>query len=848
MKVFIDVSNLMHVNFISGIQRVVREVVTRLAGDAQLEIILLEYRERENHFGILSVPAFLAYFRDETGDKEGIRTDEVIGLMEFPHGSVFLELDSVWHSKCNRMLLYPELKARGVKIAVCYQDLIPIMWPEYAADVTIQAFLGYMTACVTYGDLFISSTRTNIKYLHDFMNQIGVENPAPCSVSWLGTDFSRSAQAYHPGKGLEGIVGRGKYLLMVGTVEPRKNHALVLTAMEQSLFSEGWQLVIVGHQGWNIREVAERIRNHPQYGRQLHWLEEATDADVEYLYAHSSFVVFPSFTEGFGLPIVEACARGVPVLCSDHPVMREVGGDYCRYFSATDPQSLIRVLHEAQEEQTYGQLRASLQGYRAVSWDEVAVRIGKAIKGIYPQERTTEQTAEQVTVQTAEQVTEQAAEQVMVQMTDQATVQTIEQTSKKATELSARQMVILSARAEDFLRSLPFIERFMPFIQEIVLCCPDPMEAEVSNRYTGKLRIRYLTDSVLLEGSELPADHAARNIFLRAKAIKHAIIDEFFLMSDDDYRPLREISMQTYYQNGKFQAYYTGDLRHWKGTQGVPTSFDVSMWKCRDFLMEQKYSTYMFDAHMPQIICKSLFLEMLERYPCIMEGASSEWSGYFNYLVSEYPERIDIRPYVTMNWPGFPEDWNTEVKRPEYLFENFYDIVYEDREVYRSKGHFTGFSKEYSSGITKENRQKADICRAEERRHERELTLHHDWQHTYCRRYGMEPVFAVCDRDGILMLKTPGSMLILKEDFLRMDFQVMVTEGVRKDEEWQLTWTVWDETDKTVSVGSSRFRGTDRSFQVLLMAPEQAGQYRVEWNLYAGSGCVSRQMILQAEE
>lgn len=807
MKVYIDVSNLMHVNFITGIQRVVREVVTRLAEDPQPEVILLEYREQENDFGILSVPAFLAYYRDGAGSREGIRTAQRICPKEFPHGSILLELDSVWHSKCNRMVLYPALKARGVRIAVCYQDLIPIMWPEYAADVTIQAFLGYMAACVTYGDLFISSTQTNIEYLHEFMKRIGVENSAPCIVSWLGTDFHRQ-QDGRPEKRLEEITAGGKYLLMVGTVEPRKNHALVLDAMDLGLFAQGWQLVIAGHQGWNMEGTAERIRSHPQLGGQLHWIEEATDADIEYLYAHSRFVVFPSFTEGFGLPIVEACSRGVPVLSADHPVLREVGGTYCRYFSPTDVSSLTEVLEEADQDQTYQLMKESLRNYTAVGWDQVADRITSALQEIDP---------------------------VLPPVDSEAAA-------------GVKQIVMLSARAEDFMRSLPYIEKFMPFIREVVLCCPDAMEAEVRSRYAGRLQLKYLTDSVLLEGCGLPEDHAARNIFLRTKAIAHAIIDEFFLMSDDDYRPLQEISPEMYYDSGRFLAYYTGDLRHWKGTQGNPTSFDVSMWKCRDFLMEQGYSTYMFDAHMPQILCKSLFLEMLKKHPQIQAGAASEWSGYFNYLASVYPGLLEIRPYVTMNWPGFLEDWNTEVQRPAYLFENFYDVVYENREVYRKGGRFVGFSKELVPETDEENRCKEELCRREEHRHERALALYRDWREAYRRDFGMEPVLAVCDRDGEPLLRMPGRMLMLKGDFLRTDVQVMLTEALRRDQEWQLTWTVWDEGDRTVSIGSSRFGGTDRTFQVLLMAPEETGTYRIEWSLYAGSACVRKYTLIEVKE
>lgn len=824
MKVYIDVSNLMHVNFISGIQRVVREVVVRLVDYPGLEVILLEYREQEGRFGILSLPAFQAFYRDDCGDKEGIRTSQRIRPEEFPHGSVLLELDSVWHSHCSRMVLYPELKARGVGIAVCYQDLIPIMWPEYAAEETICAFLGYMTACVTYGDLFLSSTQTNIGYLQDFMRQIGVENPAPCAVSWLGMDFGKRKGEYRPDRRCKEIADRGKYLLMVGTVEPRKNHRLVLDAMEQCLYAEGWQLVIAGRQGWNIQETADRIRNHAQLGKQLHWIEDATDGDIEYLYEHSRFVVFPSLTEGFGLPIVEACGRGVPVLASDHPVLQEVGGKYCRYFSPQSPEALIQVLEQADQELEYQQMQDILQEYVPTSWVEVAQRIGAALGGM-------DATGEFPNRSTAAIV----HRSIIQEENGRIAIPAIE---------AMKQMVMLSARAEDFLRTLPFIERFLPFIREVVLCCPDAMEAEVAGKYEGRLKLRYLTDSTLLNGCSLPSDHAARNIFLRTKAIQNDIIDDIFLMSDDDYRPLQEITREVFFQDGKFHAYYMGDLRHWKGTQGKPTSFDVSMWKCRDFLLEQGYSTYMFDAHMPQIICKSLFLEMVGKYPQIAEGAASEWSGYFNYLVSEYPNLVEICPYVTMDWPGFLEDWNAEVKRPEYLFENFYDVVYEEQEVYRSRGHFVGFSKEYIPNILEENQRKEEICRTEEQRHEKELLLLKEWQESYRKQYGMEPVFAICDREGELLLRTPAAMPIWKGDFLRMSFQIMLTGAVRPEGECQLAWTVWDENGAMAGMGSARFSAVEREFQILVMAPEETGRYWVEWNLYAGTANVSRRMAL----
>lgn len=537
MKIYIDVSNLMHVNFISGIQRVVREVVLRMLAEPDFELVLLAFDERDRQLHVLDNEAFRTYFQDGQGSKEAILASKKQGnretafgakksesggevmvekpdgesiqrMEDFQPGEIWFEIDSVWHSKLKRMELYPQLKGRGVRIAICFQDIIPIMWPQYADKMTRAAFAGYMAACITHGDLFISSTQTNIDYLKALMQQTGVENTAPCHVSWLGVDFKTNAGG-KVRKSVQEAAESGKYVLMVGTVEPRKNHRLILDAFDKALFEKGYRLIIAGRIGWNVKELEQRIRKHARLNKELIWIEDANDAEIEYLYQKSFLVAFPSHTEGFGLPIVEALGRGIPVICADHPVMREVGGEWCEYVSATDAEKFISCVEKyGNNDALYQAWKQKVADFKPCSWDTVEQNIAASLRTL--------------------------------------------RCGEDSVKTDIKQMVILSARAEDFLRSLSFIEHFMPFIKEIVLCCPDAMEAEVKAAYGGRLYIHYLTDSLVLAGAPLPKDHAARNIFLRAKAIEHAIIDEVFLMGDDDYRPLQEISKEMYVADGKY--------------------------------------------------------------------------------------------------------------------------------------------------------------------------------------------------------------------------------------------------------------------------------------------------------
>jgi glycosyltransferase involved in cell wall biosynthesis len=122
-------------------------------------------------------------------------------------------------------------------------------------------------------------------------------------------------------------------LLMVGTLEPRKAHDQVLSAVEL-LWESGANLtlVIVGHRGWLVKELMQRIENHAERGRRLFWLDDADDQMLEAVYRRSSALVAASRGEGYGLPLIEAAQRNKPVIARSLPVFREIAGNYPSYF------------------------------------------------------------------------------------------------------------------------------------------------------------------------------------------------------------------------------------------------------------------------------------------------------------------------------------------------------------------------------------------------------------------------------------------------------------------------------------------------------------------------------------
>lgn len=126
-----------------------------------------------------------------------------------------------------------------------------------------------------------------------------------------------------------------RYGLFVGTLEPRKNLPLLLDAW-QVLRRRGFEvpvLALCGGFGWKVEELRDRLDRGRRDGWLFHfgYLE---DREVAALYAEAEVVVLPSLYEGFGLPAVEAMEFGIPLVCSDIPVLREVAGDAALYAEA----------------------------------------------------------------------------------------------------------------------------------------------------------------------------------------------------------------------------------------------------------------------------------------------------------------------------------------------------------------------------------------------------------------------------------------------------------------------------------------------------------------------------------
>jgi glycosyltransferase involved in cell wall biosynthesis len=173
-----------------------------------------------------------------------------------------------------------------------------------------------------------------------------------------------------------------RYLLMVGTVEPRKNHLGALRALEASGAGEDVPLVIAGKPGWGFEEamsVAEGM-----YERGLVRLPNyVPDVDLPGLVAGATAMLYPSWTEGFGLPIAEAMATGIPVITGTAPALREVGGDLALYAHPEDVDGLAEHIRTVVgQPSTDSERRARREWTRQFSWDSSTTIVLESLREI----------------------------------------------------------------------------------------------------------------------------------------------------------------------------------------------------------------------------------------------------------------------------------------------------------------------------------------------------------------------------------------------------------------------------------------------------------------------------------
>lgn len=238
----------------------------------------------------------------------------------------------VYHGLSNEL---PLRKPRGVKTIVTVHDLIFLRFPEYYGAIDVSIYKWKLLKACASADAIVAVSHQTAADLKDF----------------LGADANKIRVVYqgcHPSfyrmfstQGIEDV--RRKYnlpkefVLYVGTLEKRKNAGLIIKALAR--LKHDVPVVLVGKPTKYIAELEGIIKKHDIRAR-VQFIYNAEFADLPAFYQAASLFVYPSVFEGFGIPIVEAIASGVPVITSNGSCFSEAGGPHCIYVNPSNPEEL----------------------------------------------------------------------------------------------------------------------------------------------------------------------------------------------------------------------------------------------------------------------------------------------------------------------------------------------------------------------------------------------------------------------------------------------------------------------------------------------------------------------------
>jgi glycosyltransferase involved in cell wall biosynthesis len=277
----------------------------------------------------------------------------------------------------------------GVSFALLVHDIIPLRRPEWVPRDSSHWFHTRFGPLLGECDYIFATSQASAGDVEHFAREIGLNIPLPVRALPFGTGFSCGATA-EPVRA--DVLPEGDYVLFVSTVEVRKNHALLLRVwrrlLEELPYEHVPTLVFAGRSDPSVVDVMRQLVNSDYLGGKIRHVEAPSDAELAALYRGCLFTVFPSFYEGWGLPVSESLSFGKPCIVSSATSLPEAGGSLARYFDPDDGTEAYRLIRETITD------RAGLRRwhervcreFRPVPWRQTAGALMEALQITSPAE------------------------------------------------------------------------------------------------------------------------------------------------------------------------------------------------------------------------------------------------------------------------------------------------------------------------------------------------------------------------------------------------------------------------------------------------------------------------------
>jgi len=267
----------------------------------------------------------------------------------------------------------------GLKSVHVIFDLIPVVQPGFFPEAMEESYANYIEKVLEVSDLSLAISEYTKKDAMAYAEKKGIK-PNIIEPFRLGDDFVKIESSKPSHKSIEA----NNYIFCVGTVEVRKNHQLLYNVYKLAK-QQGIKLpkiVIVGKKGWLADSTIHLLKYDPDISDQVIMLNRCSDKEMAWLYENCLFTIYPSYYEGWGLPIAETLRYGKLCLSSNTSSMPEVGKDLVEYFSPFDAAGCLKIVEKFLDKKTLTKKESLIKSnYKTTSWDDTFNQTVKIIEG-----------------------------------------------------------------------------------------------------------------------------------------------------------------------------------------------------------------------------------------------------------------------------------------------------------------------------------------------------------------------------------------------------------------------------------------------------------------------------------
>lgn len=281
-----------------------------------------------------------------------------------------------WYDK--DIQFYVDARKTVRSLAVLSHDILPVTNPEYYNYPWSASFAANVGKMLEIADVFFTvSAFTKQSIMREYIRE-SANMPFCIAHNCLDKAVVAGVKTIAPTPNTARIDAECSLppYLMVGSIEPKKGHLLVVSVLEK-LWSEGEvrrKLLVIGRCGWLFDRIADRLKTSIHKDN-IVWITDATDDDVSYAYQKCYALLFASVFEGFGLPLIECATARKPILARSSEVAHEIIGRFALYFDGTYPDLHDKILELEREDELYRAKIRELDDFAWPVWEDMVPEV-----------------------------------------------------------------------------------------------------------------------------------------------------------------------------------------------------------------------------------------------------------------------------------------------------------------------------------------------------------------------------------------------------------------------------------------------------------------------------------------